>query len=98
MLPLGFHKAELVGFAERCAARRNDVSHFGGVRRLGDYNDFVQDIVKLSGAIDVFYHALLLQIAGVPRDRIAWYFLHGLNAPFVQGKLSDCDLTVMAKK
>ncbi len=98
MLPLGFHQAELIGFAERCAARRNDVSHFGGVRRPGDYNDFIQDIVKLSGAIDVFYHALLLQIAGVPGDRIAWYFLHGLNAPFVQGKLLDCDLTVMAKK
>jgi hypothetical protein len=96
-LPLGFHKGELVGFAQKCAARRNDVSHFGGVREPGDYNDFIQDIVKLSGAVDIFYHALLLQIAGVSEERIAWHFLHGLNAPLVQLKLSDCDLTVMAK-
>ncbi|WP_413463254.1 HEPN domain-containing protein [Alteriqipengyuania lutimaris] len=98
MLPLRFDKAELVCFAERCAARRNDVSHFGGVRRAGDYNDFIQDIVKLSGAIDVFYHALLLQIAGVPGERIAWYFLQGVNASLVQEKLLECGLTVMAKE
>ena len=98
MLPLHFDKAEVVCFAERCAARRNDVSHFGGVRRAGDYNDFIQDIVKLSGAIDAFYHALLLQIAGVPGERIAWYFLQGVNASLVQEKLLECGLTVMAKE
>jgi hypothetical protein len=92
LLPLSFDKTELTAFATWCAARRNDISHFGGVRQHGDYDAFLSDIVRLVPAIEVLYHAILLKIIGVPDDRLAWNFLDGFISKPNELKLSACNL------
>lgn len=65
-LPIGLGRGDFANFAERCAQRRNDVSHFGGVRVPGGYDAFLTEIVILNSAIDLLYHALLLKVVEVP--------------------------------
>jgi hypothetical protein len=37
---------------KRCAQRRNDLSHVGGMREPGTYREFLDDIIKLARALD----------------------------------------------
>jgi len=76
-IDLGIATKELAAFARRCADRRNDVSHFGGRREPGGYDAFLQDIMDLSRAIDLLYHALILQIIGVPEALVRRRFIGG---------------------
>lgn len=95
-LPMDFDPASLKAFTGRCAARRNDLSHFGGARQVGDYDAFIEEIAPLSAAVDLIYHALLLQIASVPDPIIAHYFLRGLSSHGAQRTLSDAGLLLDA--
>jgi len=53
-------------FSERCAKLRNDISHYGGPRsRTEDYRDFVLEIHVKYRALQILYHALLLDQIGV---------------------------------
>lgn len=64
-------KDKLRTFSKRCAGRRNDLSHFGGLRETQDeYSKFVLDIVHLSNALDILYHAKILQEIGIEKDHI----------------------------
>lgn len=91
-LPLALEKKQLSDFAQRCGKRRNDVSHFGGVREPDGYDDFWNDIVDLSRALDLLYHAILLQLAGVPDLDIERHFMSGRNAYAARAVLSQCGL------
>ncbi|WP_425374870.1 hypothetical protein [Mesorhizobium tamadayense] len=79
-LPIEFEPGQMKNFAELCARRRNDVSHFGGRREPGDYDAFVLDIQRLSSALDLLYHALLLHLAGLPSPLVRRRFFDGHNA------------------
>ena len=78
-LPLGLGKSELQKFAKSCADRRNELSHFAGLKQdksaTRTHNDFIQDLVKLTPALDLLCHAKILQTIGVPNDLIRNAFL-----------------------
>ena len=79
-LPLNIKKDDLKEFSARCARRRNDLSHFGGVReKKDDYSDFVLDIVYMSNALDILYHAKILQEIGIENDHITGAVCGGLQ-------------------
>ena len=83
-LPFDFLTNELNVFSERCAKRRNDISHFGGMREVGKYNDFLEDIRELNEALDVLYQARLLQEIGVPEQRLRHWFTKSHNSSAIQ--------------
>lgn len=64
-LPLQIEDARLRNFAKNCAQLRNDISHFGGLRSKGVYEDFVRDVMQKTEAVSLLYHAYLLQRIGV---------------------------------
>jgi len=78
-LPIGLTSAELTAFATRCTKRRNDVSHFGGARDGAGYDEFLEDIEALNGALDLLYHARILQLIGLPPADLRWWFLEGFR-------------------
>jgi len=70
-LPLPFDHSELKKFCEECQARRNDISHFGGLRHQGQpYDEFMQDLDRKSNALSALYHLHLLTIIGVEKERL----------------------------
>ena len=78
-LPLDLGKCELKKFTNSCADRRNELSHFAGLKQdksaTRTHNDFIQDLVKLTPALDLLCHAKILQTIGVPNDLIRNAFL-----------------------
>ncbi|MEO6218308.1 MAG: HEPN domain-containing protein [Sphingomonas sp.] len=94
MLDLGIDRKQLAEFAQRCAARRNDVSHFGGVREPGGYDAFLDDILDLSRAIDLLYHALLLHLIGVPSRMVKHRLTGGLHSHAARQVLAHCGLDI----
>lgn len=64
-LDIGLDEDFLMQFATECAARRNDISHFGGQRGQGDYQEFMLDLRNKSEALSYLYHALLLKEIGL---------------------------------
>jgi hypothetical protein len=93
-IDLGIERTQLAAFARRCATRRNDVSHFGGQREAGGYDAFLDDIVSLSRAIDLLYHALILHIVGVPDWLVKRRFLGGPHSHAACAVLAHCGLDV----
>ena len=81
-------------FAKHCADRRNDVSHYGGMREPGTYEKFLSDIIKLNEAIDFLYHAKILQLIGLPDEQIRWWFLDGFHSYRIRKTLEDVGLTL----
>jgi ApeA N-terminal domain 1 len=93
-LPLDLDLIQVEQFAQRCAGRRNDVSHFGGVRGPGEYDAFLKDVFALNSALDLLYHAILLQQVGVPAELIRRRFIGGLHSYAAAAVLRDVGLTV----
>lgn len=70
-LPIAFDIPALRKFCTDCADRRNDISHFGGIRHKGQrYNDFMREIDQKSTALAALYHLLLLTVIGVDKARL----------------------------
>jgi hypothetical protein len=70
-LPLPLDEAGLRKFCDDCAARRNEISHFGGTRQKKEtYNTFMRDIDQKSDALAVLYHLHLLKEIGVNAQRL----------------------------
>ena len=64
-LPISLDNKALRDFSDRCAKRRNDVSHVGGPREHEAYRDFHQDLSDLTDALSYLYHAFLLYEIGL---------------------------------
>jgi len=73
-LPIDLTKDQLHAFAKKCADRRNDISHFGGLRTQTPYDGLVLELRSLSDALDPLYHACILQKIGVSDEHIRWTF------------------------
>lgn len=94
LLKLDLNKTELTTFTQHCAQRRNDVSHFGGQRHLGGYKDFLEDITKLNKAVDLFYHAVILHVIGVPDWLVKQRFVGGNLDHVAAAILAACGLHI----
>lgn len=74
-LPIGLNKNELRNFAKRCADERNLISHFGGRGTEHTYETHVRRWATMIYALDVLYHARILQELGFEEaelHRIFW--------------------------
>ena len=67
-LPFELDPLVLRAFAERCARRRNDISHEGGGRPGEDASSFRSELRVLAEALQYLFHALLLHEVGLSRD------------------------------
>jgi hypothetical protein len=67
-LPFELDPLTLRAFAERCARRRNDISHEGGNRPGEDAESFRAELRTLAEALRYLFHALLLHEIGLSRD------------------------------
>jgi hypothetical protein len=64
--------ARLRDFCKECARLRNDLSHYGGERRPGDYDAFIQDIHPRMKALRQLYRLIILDIIGVEQSLLRW--------------------------
>jgi len=79
-LPLPFDHSELKKFCKECQDRRNDISHFGGLRHEEQrYDEFMQDLDRKSNALSALYHLHLLTIIGVDNEQLD--FTRNQNRP-----------------
>ena len=70
-LPIPFDKTGLQKFCKDCADRRNDISHYGGIRHKGQkYDDFMRDTDKKADALAGLYQLHLLSLIGVSKERL----------------------------
>ncbi|WP_146014098.1 ApeA N-terminal domain 1-containing protein [Trinickia dabaoshanensis] len=91
-LPFDFDRKRLNRFCEECARCRNDISHFGGQRHEGDYQNFVIDVAKKSEAIGYLYHALLLQEIGIDSALLRQWIFDGPKSFAVKYTLREVGL------
>lgn len=93
-LPLDIDHSRLRSFADACAQKRNDISHYGGEHRGAAYSDFVKDLANKNAALSTLYHALLLHEIGVSAKIIKSWMYEGFTSHqhkhyFVQVGLLD---------
>jgi epoxyqueuosine reductase QueG len=73
-LPLNLDQDRCRAFAKSCGDRRNEISHYGGQRQNGIYNDFIMDLAKKSDALEYLHHALLLHEMQI-EDKIVYNYI-----------------------
>lgn len=74
LLPVAFDIDPLLlrEFCKRCADLRNDLSHYGGERSPGDYDDFVQEIHPRMRVLRQLYRLVIFNIIGVEHSLLRW--------------------------
>lgn len=97
-LPFDFGAKALEEFASLCAARRNDISHFGGQRASGAYKELLHDLERLTDALDLLYHARILQEIGIPDDHLRWWFVEGFTSHRIRRALEAVGLQLPPSK
>lgn len=73
-VPFGLERDALRRFARDSAKLRNDISHFGGWRKRGDYNDFIGEVHARNEIASGMYQALILQEIGLESAQLQWWF------------------------
>lgn len=76
-LPFEFDAQQLRDFAQRCAKRRNDISHEGGQRPGENAEDFQRELRTLAEALRYLFHALRLHEIGLSRELLLKAFTTG---------------------
>lgn len=79
-LPIVFDAKELDSFCAQCAGRRNDISHFGGIREDRDYDEFVSELNRLTNALFYLYYGVILQKIGIEANLIANWLFDGFKS------------------
>jgi hypothetical protein len=97
-LPLGFNEAELKQFATLCATERNLLSHFGGRSDTDSYDQHLNTWVLLSYALDLLYHARILQELGLPSAALRRIFWDIFPAARIRGVLARNGLNLFEQK
>lgn len=70
-IPLEYDHKALRRFCEECQNRRNDISHWGGLRHEDqNYQAFMRDIDTKSDALSALYHLHLLVVIGIDCERL----------------------------
>jgi len=95
-VPINLDVKNIRTCAKRCAELRNDISHFGSQRHGESYQEFVQELVKISEALAVVYHMLILYEIGIDEKTLNWWVYEGPRAyrekrALVEGGLLDAN-------
>ena len=95
-LPWAIESKSLGVFAQRCADRRNDLSHYGGPRQYREASNeaFLQDLQSLNEALSVLYHGALLQEIGLNDEILRQALLHPLTGNRIRWALEHAGLTI----
>lgn len=92
-LPIIFDAKELDSFCAQCAGRRNDISHFGGIREDRDYDDFVSELNFLTNALFYLYYGVVLQRIGIEAEFIADWLVKGFKSAEIKQTFVAAGLT-----
>jgi ApeA N-terminal domain 1/Apea-like HEPN len=79
-LPIELSEERLRNFSKECADRRNDISHFGGMKTGSDYSAFAIDLNTKSEALSYLYHLKLLQEIGVKGELLNDWTYKGFSS------------------
>jgi hypothetical protein len=95
-LPWSLERNSLNKFAERCAARRNDISHYGGPRKNENegYEAFLTDLITLSEALGYLYHAALLREIGLDEVTLRKCYFDAPIGHRIKIRLEQAGLTI----
>jgi hypothetical protein len=93
-LPIAFEKKELCKFAKRCADRRNELSHFAGMRDANKQRTFYDELQLLTQPLDFLYHAVILQEVGLSPEMLQRIFLKSWSAYNIKECLKRAGLSV----
>ena len=93
-LDIELEKQSLQRFSKSCADMRNDISHFGGHRQGGDYQQFLLDIYKKSNALACLYHVLLLKELGIDKTILRTAIYKGSQSFKIKTALSEAGLSM----
>ncbi len=91
-VPINLEDEKIRMFARRCAELRNDISHFGSQRHGGSYKDFLEELMKMSEALSIVYHMLILHEIGVEEEILKWWIYQGFKSYQNKRSLVDADL------
>lgn len=91
-LPLDLDQAKLRTFAKACADKRNEISHYGGRRHEGNYDNELEDLHKKSAALSNLYHLLLLRTIGIDEERLRAIAGRGLRSHSIKSSFVDVGL------
>jgi ApeA N-terminal domain 1 len=88
----GIDRKPMRAFAEKCAALRNDISHFGSHRHGGSYDEFLRELSKHSEALSKLYHALILHEIGIDAQIINDWLYKGFHSHRMRSALVEVGL------
>ncbi len=91
-LPLDLDQTKLRAFAKACADKRNEISHYGGRRHEGNYDNELEDLHKKSAALSNLYHLLLLRTIGIDEERLRAIAGRGLRSRSIKSSFVDVGL------
>ena len=91
-LSININASKIARFSQRCADARNSLSHEGGARSNALYDDFIQDVFKLSIGLDIIYHLKLLQELGLGNLHIQAILNTIFSSYDVRARLKHADL------
>jgi hypothetical protein len=77
---IGLDDKKLQDFCAVCAKLRNDLSHHGGERKPGDYEEFIQELVVKSNALSKLYLLLILSLLGIDESEIRHIIHQGIGS------------------
>lgn len=66
--------------------------------RAGQYEAFLKELVRLGGALEILFHALLLHLVGVSEQAIDCYLTGGFSSHQVRSVLGECGLDLLEPK
>lgn len=95
-LPIAFDEKELITFSTQCANRRNDISHFGGIRGERNYDEFISELYSLTNALFYLYYALILQRTGIKDGLVANWLTVGYKSSQIKNMFTAAGLKTFA--
>ncbi|RAR75112.1 hypothetical protein C7420_101728 [Pantoea ananatis] len=73
-------------FCEECAHLRNDMSHHGGERTLGEYDAFILKLIPRMYALEKFYPLVIFDLIGIENEQMVW-IMHKNHRSFQMKKV-----------
>jgi hypothetical protein len=88
----GMDRKAMRAFATKCAALRNDISHFGSQRQGGSYDEFLHELTKYTEALSKLYHMLILHQIGIDAQIIKDWLYNGFHSYRMRSALVEVGL------